>query len=147
MSTQQLIRSESNDRRGSLAARRHKAHDLRYDNIARVLIDLDEHVHVPVKPKRERKPVADHAALMELRAQVAILKSENDRFAERFVEELDGLADRLAELEAQMRWPWWWRALAHARDATEVAERRREKARARLKSLFLHRMDRKHRPA
>jgi hypothetical protein len=140
MTTQALNRSESN-----AGSTRKRAHALRYDDLSRVLIDLDEHVHVPAKPRRDRR--ADHAELAELRAHVAILKSEHERFAERITDEFDGLADRLAELQAQMRWPWWKRALALSGDGTELAERRREKTRERLKGLFLHRMDPKHQPS
>jgi hypothetical protein len=147
MTTQGPIRSASSDRCGSLAATRQTADTLRYDNLVRVPIDLDERVHVPTKPRRERKPVADHAALVELRAHVTVLKAEHDRFAARILEEVDGLAERLAQLEARMRRPWWWRVWARSEDLTDLAERRRERARERLQGLFLHRMESKHRPS
>jgi hypothetical protein len=146
MTTQVLNRSESSAGWGSFTTTRQRAHALRYDDLSRMLIDLDEHVHVPAKPRRDRRAGVDHAELAELRAHVAILKSEHERFAERITDELDGLADRLVELEAQMRRPWWRRALARTADGMELSERRREKARERLKGLFLHRMDPKHLP-
>jgi hypothetical protein len=89
------------------------AHALRYDNMTRVLLDLEERVCVPFQRKREPKARFEIA---ELRAQVANLKAENDRLVEKITDEMDGLADRLAKLEVRAQLPFWRRAFGYASD-------------------------------
>jgi hypothetical protein len=117
------------------------AHALRYDNVTRVLLDLEERAGVPAK--RERKAHTNRVGTAELRAQVASLKAEHDRVIEKISDDLDRLADRLAELEARVQRPFWQRALGYADDPPELAVRSRRKLTAKLRSIFLDRAEAK----
>jgi hypothetical protein len=106
------------------------------DNLGRVLINLDEQIHSPAKRKRDKDSGLEATEMAELRAEVASLKAENERLAERFADELGLLTDRLAELEARARRPSWWRRLlGPSRDALEPTGRPRGKAVTRLRAL------------
>jgi hypothetical protein len=123
------------------------AHALRYENLSRVLLNVPEHVNgpeqadVPAKPKRDRKAGTDRADIAELRAHVAALKAENERTIERIIDELDGLTDRLLELEARARQPFWRRVFGHAADQPELGARARRRLADRLRSIFCDRTD------
>jgi hypothetical protein len=117
------------------------AHALRYDNVTRVLLDLEERACVP--PKRERKAPTNRSGTAELRADVASLKAEHDRVIEKIADDLDRLADRLAELEARAQRPFWQRALGYASDRPESAVRARRKLTAKLRSIFFDRAEAK----
>jgi hypothetical protein len=110
------------------------AHALRYDNVTRVLLDLEERACAP--PKRERKAGTNRVGTAELRAQVASLKAEHARVIEKITDDLDRLADRLAELEARVRRPFWRRAFGYAGDPPEVAVRARRRLSAKVRSIF-----------
>jgi hypothetical protein len=118
-------------------SRHRNAHALRYDNVTRVLLDLEERAGVP--PKRERKPPTNRVGTAELRAHVASLKAEHDRVIEKITDDLDGLADRLAELEARAQRPFWQRALGYASAPPELAVRARRKLTTKLRSIFFDR--------
>ena len=128
---------------GKVSLTRQTADALRYENLSRVLVDLESRVPVPSAPKRERKTAAerkvraDEAELAELRACVATLKVENERLVDRIAEDLDALADRLVALEAQVRQPLWRRLFGHAVPQPELAERTRRKLVGKLRSAFL----------
>src|SRR5262249_26635042 len=83
---------------------------LRDDNLARVPPEPEAPAWAPAAGKRERKAGKDQSAIAELRAQVADLKAENERLVDRINEDLDGIADRLAELEARAQGSGWRRA-------------------------------------
>jgi hypothetical protein len=116
---------------------------LRYENLSRVLLDLESRVYVPIAPKSdrkkgsERKAAGEQAELAELRACVATLKVENERLVDRLAEDLDALADRLVALEAQVRQPLWRRIFRQAVPQPELAERTRRKLVGKLRSAFL----------
>src|SRR5215207_1710963 len=78
------------------------AHALRYDNVTRVLLGLEERACVPFQRRREPKARFEIA---ELRAQVANLKAETDRLVEKITDDMGGLADRLAKLAARAQLP------------------------------------------
>jgi hypothetical protein len=117
------------------------AQALRYENLSRVLLNVPEHAEVPAKPKRDRKAGTDRADVAELRAHVAALKAENERTIERIIDELDGLTDRLLELEARARQPFWRRVFGHAADQPELGARARQRLADRLRSIFCDRAD------
>ena len=106
------------------------AHALRYDNVTRVLLGLED----------RREPKA-RFEIAELRAQVAYLKAENDRVVEKIIDDMDGFADRHAKLEARAKLPFWRRALGYASDSPELTARAREKLTAQLRSIFLDRTE------
>jgi len=120
---------------------------LRYDDLASVLIIPDEQVHLPAKRKRDRNSGADPAELAELRANVAFLKAENERLAERVTEELDRVTERLTELEARVHRSWWRRAFGRSGSKPEPVGRPRRKAIARLRALGQNRSDLEYRPS
>jgi hypothetical protein len=72
---------------------------------------------------------------------VAALKAENERTIERIIDELDGLTDRLLELEARARQPFWRRVCGHAADQPELGARARQRLADRLRSIFCDRAD------
>jgi hypothetical protein len=115
------------------------AQALRYENLSRVLLNVPEQAEVPAKPKRDRKAGTDRADIAELRAHVAALKAENERTIERIIDELDGLTDRLLELEARARQPFWRRVFGHAADQPELGARARQRLADRLRSIFCDR--------
>jgi hypothetical protein len=115
------------------------ARALRYDNLASVLIKVDEQVHGPAKYKGDRTPAADPTQLAELRAEVASVKAENERLVGRLTGQLDRLAERLAELEARARRPWWARMFGASGRDPEPARRPRGQAVARLRALCVDR--------
>src|SRR5215211_2899418 len=53
----------------------------------------------------------------------------------------DGLADRLAKLEARAQLPFWRRALGYASDPPELTARARKKLTAQLRSIFSDRTE------
>jgi hypothetical protein len=118
-------------------------HALRYDNLTRVLLGLEERVSVPIPPKHERKTSKDQFRIAELRESVAVLKAENERAIDRIADDLNGLADRIAELEARAQRPFWRRALGSRNDRAEPYARARGKLADRLRSLFLYGADAK----
>ncbi len=79
----------------------------------------------------------DPKELVELRANVAALKAENERLTERLTDELNQLAERVTELEDLARQPWWRRALDLSGQECEPTARSRKKAVARLRALYL----------
>jgi hypothetical protein len=113
---------------------------LRYDSLTR-MHNLDEQVPVPAKRKRERNSEMDPTAFAELRANVACLRAENERLAERLADELDQIAERLAALELGTQQPWWRRALGLFEHKPEPTGRPRIKAMTRLRALCLDRSD------
>jgi hypothetical protein len=133
MSTEALISPQPNRRLGSFTAAHKTTHALRYDDLSRVLINFDQHLHVQEKPKR--KSGRDQAELAELWAQVASLKAENDRLSEQIADELDRVADRIAKVEAQTR-SWWCRMLDQAGDRVKPNRPPRNRASERLKALY-----------
>jgi hypothetical protein len=116
---------------------------LRYDNLTRVLLDLDERVSPPSPPKREHKTGKGQGRVAELRESVAALKADNERAIERITDDLNGLADRLAELEARAQGSFWRRALGCAIDRPEPAARARRNLVERLRSIFSYPADAK----
>jgi len=115
------------------------AYALHYDNVTRGLFELEERACVPFAAKRERKARAKGFEIAELRAHVAHLKAENERVLEKIADDLDGLADRLAALEARAQRPVWRRALGCADDPPELAARARRRLTAKLRSIFFDR--------
>jgi hypothetical protein len=122
------------------------ARALRYDNLASVLIKVDEQVHGPAKYKGDRTPAADPTQLAELRAEVASVKAEHQRLVERLTGQLNRLAERLVELEAQAHRPWWARMLGASGQDPEPARRPRGQAVARLRALCEDRAAVEYRP-
>jgi len=115
------------------AATRSKIQALRYGNLSRVLVDLDEHRHVPIKPNRNRNRGGSQAEIAELREHVATLKAEYERLIDRVTDDLEGFADRIAELESRARQPWWKRVLGHPCDQPRYFGR---KAMDRLRAIY-----------
>src|SRR5262245_35494382 len=113
---------------------------LRYDNVTRML-NLDEQVPVPANRKRDQNSAVDPTELAELRANVASLKAENERLAQRLADELDRIAERVAALELGTQRPWWRRALGLSEHGPEPNGRPRGKAIARLRALCRDRSD------
>lgn len=112
------------------------ARALRYGDLGTVLTHLVEQMHKPTMRKRDKDASLAPTEAAELRAELASLKAENERLADRFSDEFDGLADRLAELEVRARRPSWWRRLfGQAQHEFEPAGRPRRKAVARLRAL------------
>lgn len=87
----ELVKKESGSKYNNTSA-------LRYDNVTRVLFDLQERAPCPAKPRSKAR--RDHFGISELSTHVANLKAENDAILERITEDLDRLADRLARLHA-----------------------------------------------
>ena len=108
---------------------------LRYDNLASVLVKLDERVHGAAKCDCDRTPEMPPTQFAELRAEVASLKAENEQMVERLTDELNRLAERLAPLEAQALRPWWQRVFALPAKDLEPAGRPRSQAVARLRAI------------
>ena len=73
--------------------------------------------------------------------KVANLKAENDRLVEKISDDMDGLADRLAKLEARAQLPFWRRALGYASDPPELTASARKKLTAQLRSIFSDRTE------
>jgi hypothetical protein len=109
MSMEALIGPELNRGLGTLAAHR-KAHAL-YNDLSRVLANIDQYAPASKKPRRDRKSGGEQA---DPWVQLATLRAENDNLIERVTDELDRFAARVAKLEAQMRRPWWRRLFAQA---------------------------------
>ena len=143
MTTDALACANFTGIRGS-AARHENVHALRYDNLTRVLLDLDERASVPIPPKRDRKASKNQFGIAELRESVAVLKAENERAIDRIADDLNRLADRVAELEARAQRSFWQRAFGLASDRPEPAARARSKLTERLRSIFSNRADAKH---
>jgi hypothetical protein len=125
-----LTLNESSER---FAATRSKLQALRYGNLSRVLVDLDEHRHVPIKPNRNRNRGGAQAEIAELREHVATLKAEYERLIDRVTDDLEGFADRIGALESRARQPWWKRALGHPCDQPRHFGR---KAMDRLRTIY-----------
>ena len=121
---------------GSFAAQ-NKAQVLRYDNLPHVMINLDQCRKAQEKPKRERKPGKAPAHLAALSERLAALEAENARLLDRFTDEVDRLADRLAKLESRPR-PWWRRVFGRS---VEQAEPPRNRASEKLRALYLNQQD------
>jgi hypothetical protein len=143
MTTDALTCANSNATSGTPATKHKIAQALRYDNLARVLVDLEKraHVptqraHVPTQPKRHGKASTDPVEIAELRAHVANLQAENERVITSISDDLDELAYRIAELEARAQWPLWRRAFGYAGDRPELAPRARRKLTERVRSIF-----------
>jgi hypothetical protein len=126
MSMEALIGPELNRGLGFLAAHR-KAHALCYVDLSRVLANLDQYAPASKKPRRGRKTGGEQ---VDPWVQLATLRAENDNLIERVTDELDRFAARVAELEAQIRRPWWRRMFAQAEPNGHPRNRAREKLRA-----------------
>ena len=124
-----LISPQPSARLGSFTAAPETTHALRYDDLSRVLINLDRRPPVPAKPRR--KPGKEQAELAELWAHVVSLKAENDRLSEKLADELDRVADRIAKLETRQR-SWWW----SMREPAAPNGPPRNRASERLKALY-----------
>jgi cell division protein FtsB len=142
MSTEALNCPKLNDGVGSFLVAHNKAHALRYDNLPHVMINLDRCGQVQEKPKRERKPGKAQAELAALSERLAALEAENALLTDRFTDELDRLADRLAKLESRPR-PWWWRVFGRS---VEPAEPPRNRASEKLRALYFGSARRGQRP-
>jgi hypothetical protein len=129
MSMEALIGPELNNGLGSLAAHR-KAHALCYDDLSRVLANLDQGAPASKKPRRDRKSGGEQ---VDPWVQLATLRAENDNLIERVSDELDRFAARVAKLEAQIRRPWWRRMFAQA----EPNGRPRNRASEKLRALYV----------
>jgi len=132
MSTKALICAALDGRVGSLAMVHKKAQALGYDNLPHVMINLDRYGQVQEKPKRERKAGKAQVELATLSERLGALEAENAWLTDRFTDELDRLADRLAKLESRAR-PWWWRLFGRS---VEQAEQPRNRGSERLRALF-----------
>ena len=121
---------------GSSAVAHNNPHVLRYDNLTRILIDLEKRACVATQPKRRGKLRADHRELAELQAHVVNLRGEYERIISNITDDLEELAVRIAELEARAQPRFWRRAFGHAGDRPEVARRARRKLLERLRSIF-----------
>lgn len=108
-----------------------------YDSLASVLVKLDEQVHGPAT-FRDQAPHRSEE-LAELRAEVASVKAESQQMVERFANELNRLAERLAELESRAHRPWWARIFGPSVQGSGPASQPRQQAAARLRALFLER--------
>lgn len=108
---------------------------LRYDDLSSVLIHLEERGDEPAKRRRDRKSSVEATEITELRAQIASLKAENDLLAERLTDEVERLAERITELEAQAKRQWWCRVFGISGQVPESAARPRSKAIARLRAI------------
>lgn len=119
---------------------------MRYDNIIpRVLVDREECLPPPPPSKRDRRASSGRLGIAELNAYVMALKAEHERVTERLTQDLDRLADRLAELERRTQWSFWRRAFGSVDDRPELAERARRTLTERLRGVFLDRADAKRR--
>jgi hypothetical protein len=108
---------------------------LGYDNLSSVLIHLEGRADEHAKRRRDRKSSVEATEITELRAQIASLKAENDLLAERLTDEVDRLAERITELEAQAKRHWWCRVFGIPDQVPESAARPRSKAIARLRAI------------
>ena len=133
MTQEMLPTPKLNESWERLAATRSKVQALRYGNLSRVLVNLDEHHRVPTKPNRNRSADGSQAEIAELREHVATLKAEYERLIDRVTDDLEGFADRIAELESRARQPWWKRALGHPSDQQRHFGR---KAMDRLRAIY-----------
>src|SRR5262245_64089955 len=100
------------------------------------MLNLDGQVPVPAKRKRDRNSEMDPTGFAELRANVACLKAENERLAERLADELDQIAERLAALELETQRPWWRRALGISEHKPEPTGRPRINGIKRLNDIW-----------
>ncbi len=120
---------------------------LRYGSLASVLTNLDKQATVlPGKFKLDPASSVDPMELVELRGNVASLKAENERLVESLTDELNQLAERVAELEDRARQPWWRRAFDLSGQECEPTARTRKKAVARLRALYPDRAIPEYRP-
>jgi hypothetical protein len=133
MTQEMLPTPKLNESWERLAATRSKVQALRYGNLSRVLVNLDEHHRVPTKPNRNRSADGSQAEIAELREHVATLKAEYERLIDRVTDDLEGFGDRIAELESRARQPWWKRALGHPCDQPRHFGR---KAMDRLRAIY-----------
>lgn len=131
------------------------------DGKVRVLIDLDDVQHRPLKPKSDRRPAGDRPEIEPLRQHVATLQAEVERLvalassnradferererAEKAAADLMALADRLAEAERDRT----TRIVdaEKARAETDQARSAAEKVQAEADALRAELMDWKARP-
>ena len=75
--------------------------------------------------------------------RLAALEAENARLLDRFTDEVDRLADRLAKLESRPR-PWWRRVFGRS---VEQAEPPRNRASEKLRALYFEPAGGSHFPA
>jgi hypothetical protein len=133
MTQEMLPTPKLNESWERFTAPRSKVQALRYGNLSRVLVDLDEHRRLPIKPNRNRDRGGGQAEIAELREHVATLKAEYERLIDRVTDDLEGFADRVAELESRVRQPWWKRALGYPCDRPRHFGR---KAMDRLRAIY-----------
>ena len=133
MTQEMLLTPKLNESWERFTAHRSKVQALRYGNLSRVLVDLDEHRCLPIKPNRNRDRGGGQAEIAELRELVATLKAEYERLIDRVTDDLEGFADRVAELESKARQPWWKWALGHSCDRPRYFGR---KAMDRLRAIY-----------
>jgi hypothetical protein len=128
MSTESLICPELNQGLTPLATHR-KAHALRYDDLSRVLVDFGQYAPTSKKPTRGRKSGIEQD---DLWIHLAVLRAENDRLRDLVSDQLHHFARRVAELERQIRRPWWRRMFGSA----EPIEPPRNRASEQLRVLY-----------
>jgi hypothetical protein len=126
MSTEALICPELNQGLAPLATHR-KSHA--YDDLSRVLVDFGQYASASKKPTRGRKSEIEQDYLW---AHLAILRAENDRLRELVADQLHHFAGRVANLETQIRRPWWRRMFSCA----EPIELPRNRASEQLRKLY-----------
>ena len=141
MTTDTLPCANLNGTSGTSAIGHTNATTLRFDDLTRVLVNLEKRVCVPIEPKRRGKARTDHGDITQLRADVVNFKAEYERVITSITEDLDEFADRIAGLEARARRPFWRRSFGNPGDSRELAGRSRRKLTERLKSIFLDRPD------
>jgi hypothetical protein len=128
MSTEAPICRELNQGLAPLATHR-KSHALEYDDVSRVLVDFGQYASASKKPTRGRKSESEQDYLW---AHLAVLRAENDRLRELVADQLHLFAGRVANLETQIRRPWWRRMFSCA----EPIELPRNRASEQLRKLY-----------
>ncbi len=110
------------------------ARAFKYDDLGTVLVNLPP-VQSPARHQPEPRINVETLPVADLRPTISRLESQVEQLADRFGDELERLAERVAQLEDQSNRPWWRRTLFA--DGVEPAGPTRRRAMARLRALSL----------